>query len=177
MWRGFLAWIFDDYVHGDIICDIYLEPNTKHESNRSSIQPQIQRHTLSFKHQSNLEQKSACADCLEVGIQILNSFSEVTTPILCITDSLLNSYPGVAVWGGWWYINDLFLIRISEKRGRSEKLRKQNTSSLKISSSYLLWVRGWLLARSTKVHIPFKTLSYFKISAMNISLYKSQFVT
>lgn len=95
---------FDDYVHGDIICDIYLEPNTENESNWSSTQPQIQRHTLSFKHLSNVEQKSACADCLEVGIQVLSSFSEVTPPILCITDSLFNSNPGVPTWGAWWDI-------------------------------------------------------------------------
>lgn len=55
MVQGFLAWIFDDYVHGDIICDIYLESNTENESNWSSMEPQIQRHMLSFKHLSNLE--------------------------------------------------------------------------------------------------------------------------
>ena len=63
--------------------------------------------------ESNLEQESACADCLEVRIQVLHSFSELTTPILCIiytryvqylnlkrTNSVLKSNTDVAILGG-----------------------------------------------------------------------------
>lgn len=120
----FLAWIFDDCVPGDIICDVYLEPNTGNESNWSSIQPQVQGHTLFFKHHSNLGQKRACADCLEVGIQVLKSFSEVTTPIVCITESLLSRNTGVATGGGWWDPLMTYFCSGSVRNWGRKKLRK-----------------------------------------------------
>lgn len=121
---------------------------------------------------SNLEQESACASCLEVGIQVLHSFSEVTTPILYIiytiylqylnlkrTDSVLNSDTDMAIFSGSWDRLMSYFWSESVRKGWWwwKTVRKQNKSSLNFFSSHLLWVRGWLLARSIKVYIPFKT--------------------